>query len=126
MEKPNRALPDLPKPRNYTRAGIGITIAWFLVVGGFIYFKGSAALAALALNELGDFLGRTAGPLALAWLIIGYLQNSEELRLQRQELEFMRHEYTLQREEIQRQGDIRSNEFLDRRRAAVQSARPVR
>lgn len=31
-------------------------------------------------NALGDFLGGSMGPLALTWLVLGYLQQGIELR----------------------------------------------
>ena len=37
-------------------------------------------LAGLPLNELGDFLAGSFGPLALAWLVFGYFQQGDELR----------------------------------------------
>lgn len=37
-------------------------------------------LLALSLNELGDFLAGSFGPLALAWLVFGYFQQGDELR----------------------------------------------
>ena len=38
------------------------------------------------LNELGDFLAGVFTPVALIWLISGYLLQSKELGLQRKEL----------------------------------------
>lgn len=50
-------------------------------------------LRTLPLNEIGDFLAGAFGPLAILWLVLGYLQqgielrqNSEALHLQAQEL----------------------------------------
>ena len=39
------------------------------------------------MNELGDFLAGVLTPVALIWLIYGYILQSKELSLQRQELE---------------------------------------
>ena len=73
-----------------------LTAAWCALGFGYVTFvKGWAAFLDLGLNELGDFLAGSAAPLAFLWLVVGYLQNSEELQLQREEL-------TLQRQEVQR------------------------
>ncbi|WP_052535404.1 hypothetical protein [Candidatus Phaeomarinobacter ectocarpi] len=40
----------------------------------------------LELNELGDFLAGLFAPLALLWLVLGFFQQGEELRLQAKEL----------------------------------------
>jgi hypothetical protein len=37
-------------------------------------------------NEWGDFIAGTLGPLAIFWLIIGYFQQNESLKIQGQEL----------------------------------------
>ena len=37
--------------------------------------------ADLALNELGDFLGGISSPLAFLWLVLGFFQQSREIRL---------------------------------------------
>lgn len=40
----------------------------------------------MGLNELGDFLAGAFGPIATFWLILGFFQQGEELRLQVKEL----------------------------------------
>ncbi len=47
-------------------------------------------LRASNLNELGDFLAGVFTPLAFGWLVYGYLLQSKELRLQREELALTR------------------------------------
>ena len=37
--------------------------------------------ADLRLNELGDFLGGVSSPLAFLWLVLGFFQQSREIRL---------------------------------------------
>ncbi len=44
-------------------------------------------LQTVPMNELGDALAGVFAPLAFLWLVIGYWMQSEELRLQRKELE---------------------------------------
>lgn len=76
-----------------TNAGIGLTVLWITALAGLAYWK-SDALFTLALNEWGDFLAGAFAPLAFLWLVIGYMQQGEELqhstdalRLQAQELQ---------------------------------------
>lgn len=80
---------------------MGKRLAWsgLLLTAVYIVFwmwilKGRAEdLDKLKLNELGDFLAGTFGPLAILWLILGFFQqgielrqNSEALHLQAEEL----------------------------------------
>lgn len=59
--------------------GGGLTIVYmafmFWVVGDRI-----GELRGLKLNELGDFLAGAFGPVAFLWLVLGFLQQGEELR----------------------------------------------
>ena len=55
----------------------------------FIFGRGPDVWTLVAtgdLNQLGDFLAGFFAPVAFLWLIIGYLMQSKELSLQRQEL----------------------------------------
>ena len=81
--------------RRLTKLGLGITAAWLLVFGGFI-LRDLDAACAMTLNELGDFLAGASAPLALLWLVIGYFQHGEELRLNTMALH-------VQQEELRRQ-----------------------
>ena len=42
--------------------------------------------ADLRMNELGDFLGGVSSPLAFLWLVLGFFQQSREIRLSNQAL----------------------------------------
>ena len=55
------------------------------------------------LNELGDFLAGFFTPLAFGWLVFGYLLQTKELRLQRQELALTRVQLGTQTELLQEQ-----------------------
>ena len=46
----------------------------------------------MTLNEWGDFLAGTTAPLALFWLVIGYFQHGEELRLNTEALNAQKEE----------------------------------
>ncbi|WP_139795856.1 hypothetical protein [Desulfocicer vacuolatum] len=47
------------------------------------------------MNEIGDFLAGIFGPLAMAWLILGFLQQGEELQQSTQALELQAKELNL-------------------------------
>ena len=72
-------------------------IAWsFTGVGGLAWVLGlvrkSGDLPAMSLNEWGDFVAGAAAPLALLWLVIGYYQHGEELKLNTMALEAQQRE----------------------------------
>lgn len=62
---------------------------WWGSFGTAIYLCGWIVVVAvrheeffsLDLNELGDFLAGSFGPLAFAWLVLGYIQQGRELKL---------------------------------------------
>ncbi|MDE0165422.1 MAG: hypothetical protein OXL36_10025 [Bryobacterales bacterium] len=60
--------------------GFGLSGVWLLAVGVVICFKYSD-FGVMSLNEWGDFFAGISAPLALLWLVIGYFQQGEELRL---------------------------------------------
>lgn len=62
-----------------TNAGIGLTVLWIAALAGLAYWK-SDALCTLTLNEWGDFLAGAFAPLAFLWLVVGYMQQGEELQ----------------------------------------------
>lgn len=61
------------------KLGIWITIAYLLVLGIYAIVQRESVLAMLP-NEFGDFLAGVASPLAFLWLVLGYLQQGEELK----------------------------------------------
>ena len=82
---------------------VGLTIFYIVVI---LFFRGNDALELLRtgnLNELGDFLAGFFTPLAFGWLVYGYLQQSKELRLQREELSLTRNQLDKQTELLQEQ-----------------------
>lgn len=56
--------------------GLGLTAAW-LILAFFMFAK---AESPSKLNEWGDFFAGFFAPLAFLWLVLGYLQQGEELR----------------------------------------------
>lgn len=61
---------------------IGLALSMLYLVGLVIYlFVQNQNPADLQLNELGDFLGGISSPLAFLWLVLGFFQQSREIRL---------------------------------------------
>lgn len=67
------------KDRRY-RFGILSTIIWLTFIFGLLLTKQNDLLN-LSLNEWGDFFAGAFAPLAFLWLVLGYLQQGEELGL---------------------------------------------
>ncbi|MFY1712892.1 hypothetical protein J3366_15505 [Tritonibacter mobilis] len=59
--------------------GVLVTIAYLLGVAAFLLCR-LAELRQLELNEIGDFLAGSLGPLAIFWLVLGFFQQGAELR----------------------------------------------
>ncbi len=77
-----------------------------LYIAAILFFRGNDAwqlLRAGNLNELGDFLAGFFTPLAFGWLVCGYLLQSKELRLQREELALTRDQLGKQTKLLQEQ-----------------------
>jgi hypothetical protein len=73
-------------------AKLGLAVTCLYIIGLIaIYVKGPSwgllNRGPMELNELGDFLAGVFGPLSLFWLILGFFQQSSELRLQVAELQ---------------------------------------
>lgn len=69
------------------RTGIGALITALYLGGTVLVSVGRwQELKALPLNALGDMLAGVFAPLAFLWLVLGYRQQGEELRLQAAEL----------------------------------------
>ncbi|WP_455913456.1 hypothetical protein [Pseudomonas syringae] len=57
-----------------------VTCCYLLVIACFVMTRFSE-FTALKLNELGDFLAGSFGPIAFLWLVLGFLQQGRELKL---------------------------------------------
>ncbi|WP_343344884.1 hypothetical protein WJT74_11175 [Sphingomicrobium sp. XHP0239] len=88
---------------------VGLWCTGFYIVGLILYLwiQGQNP-ADLALNELGDFLGGVSSPLAFLWLVLGFFQQSREIRLSSQALHLqaaeMREERAAMRDDAKRHG----------------------
>ena len=84
--------------KRHTNIGLGITAAWGLVCAGLFRWR-FEDIYLMTLNEWGDLLAGLAAPLALFWVVIGYFQHGEELRLNTKALELQQKELRHQVEE---------------------------
>lgn len=83
----------------YAKWGTGI---YFLVLAGLLFGRYDQ-LWTKDINELGDFLAGAFGPVAFLWLVIGYLMQHSELRLNRVSIERQAEELGLSRVSLERQ-----------------------
>ncbi len=67
------------------RVGLWRTLAWMALLGVYLASL-KTDLLDLRPNEFGDFLAGVFAPLAFIWIIVAYLQQASELRLQVAEL----------------------------------------
>ncbi len=75
----------LPEHKHDNLASWGLRITWvylIILVGGIPVagMLGAINIRPLDLNELGDFLAGAFGPLAIAWLVLGFFQQGQELK----------------------------------------------
>ena len=99
-----------------TVIGLVVTGTWALAFAIVIYFRAGDAIG-MDLNEWGDFLAGAFAPLALFWLVIGYFQHGQELRLNTKALKMQEDELSRQVEETARLVDATREElgFLQER-----------
>ena len=84
------------------KLGIILTSLWGLLISSLIYLKWELAKG-MSLNEWGDFLAGVTAPLAFLWLIIGYMLQREELKLNTVALLHQRDELLKQAKEMAKQ-----------------------
>lgn len=106
------------KARNLRRAGAIATAVW---IGVGAYWALSTGNRFVELwwgdfNHVGDFLAGFFAPLAFLWLVIGYMQQGLELRMQREELRLQRIETARLAEQAEKQASaVRDNELHTRK-----------
>jgi hypothetical protein len=69
-----------PSRRRLHWVGFFISAVYLLGVFVLVYGRWGWLLSA-SLNDIGDFLAGVFGPLALLWVVLGFLQQGDELRL---------------------------------------------
>lgn len=78
----------------------GLISAFWLVVWCFFISNNWSEVNTLSANEWGDFFAGIFAPLAFLWLVIGYLQTSEELRQNTKVLQLQEKTLQLQVQEL--------------------------
>ena len=97
-----------------TTIGTIVSVAC-LAVAGYLVLRDPAETANMKPNEWGDFLSGCFAPLAFLWLVLGYLQQGDELRLSTDALR-------LQAEELKNSVE-QQRELVEVSRQQVQSER---
>lgn len=67
------------------RWGVALTIPYLIFLTWIAWIKWEE-IPYLAVNEIGDSLAGAFGPIAFLWLILGYLQQQQAIKIQAQEL----------------------------------------
>ena len=116
--------------KRLTILGFSLTAVWVLIFGIVIYLR-SSNTGEMSLNEWGDFLAGASAPLALLWLVIGYFQHGDELRLNTEALQLQQKELKLQVKETanlvdaaNRQAQAAHQDLEDRREREAREAEP--
>ncbi|MBT9462528.1 hypothetical protein [Hydrogenophaga sp.] len=111
--------------------GMLVTIAYVVALAIYAYVQRDPVMK-MTPNELGDALAGAASPLAFLWLVLGYLQQGEELRqnttalnLQVKELQASVDQQRALVETTQRQHEFELAREEERRRATFLSNQPV-
>tara|TARA_B100000700_G_scaffold205734_1_gene226148 strand:- start:551 stop:874 length:324 start_codon:yes stop_codon:yes gene_type:complete len=78
-------LDDRKQRRRLPLVGLLLTACYLIGLVVYLAVQGQNP-ADLKLNELGDFLGGVSSPLAFLWLVLGFFQQSREIRLSSQAL----------------------------------------
>lgn len=81
--------------RDLTKWAIGVTVIWLGSIAAYVICNWCKFLT-MEPNAIGDFLAGTMSPLALFWLVAGYMQQGEELRLNTEALQAQLKELALQ------------------------------
>lgn len=84
-DQANRVLDDRRERRRLPLIGLALTALYLAGLVIYLAVQGQNPTE-LRLNELGDFLGGVSSPLAFLWLVLGFFQQSREIRLSSQAL----------------------------------------
>ena len=114
------------------RSHLGVTasLAWIALVA-FLLFRDPIGVGKMTPNDWGSFLSGTFAPLGFLWLVLGYLQQGEELKLSTQALrlqaEELKNSVEQQRAlvEVSRlQIESERQALLEERKSRVEEAKP--
>lgn len=106
---------DKPTFREWRfRLGVVVSVAWVLAMLALVYLQRSK-ISTLDINQWGDFFAGAFAPLAFLWLVLGYLQQGEELRLSTRALH-------IQADELQKSAE-QQRQLVEVTRQQVESER---
>ena len=80
MSETDEILGDRRERRRLPMIGLALSAIYVAGVTIYLVLQGQNP-ADLRLNELGDFIGGVSSPLAFLWLVLGFFQQSREIRL---------------------------------------------
>ncbi len=80
MSETDEILDDRRERRRLPLIGLALSALYVAGVTIYLVLQGQNP-ADLRLNELGDFIGGVSSPLAFLWLVLGFFQQSREIRL---------------------------------------------
>ncbi len=102
--EPATVLDDKRERRRLPMIGLGLSAIYIVGVALYLWVQGQNP-ADLRLNELGDFLGGVSSPLAFLWLVLGFFQQSREIRLSNKALHLQAREMRRSVDEHRRLAD---------------------
>lgn len=80
MVRKYRGQEDWHLRQHITEIGGALTLIYLVSIGELTWGR-IDTLGSMPLNEVGDFLAGAFGPVAFLWLVLGFLQQGEELRM---------------------------------------------
>ncbi|WP_233548348.1 hypothetical protein [Aurantiacibacter zhengii] len=80
MSEDTQILEEKKERRRLPQIGLALTALYLVGLVIYLAVQGQNPTD-LRLNELGDFLGGVSSPLAFLWLVLGFFQQSREIRL---------------------------------------------
>lgn len=86
------------------KVGAAVTYTYLVVIVAMIWGR-TGTLLTMPLNEVGDFLAGAFGPVAFLWLVLGFLQQGDELRQGTKALQMQGDELRLSTEALRMQAD---------------------
>jgi len=100
---------DTRERRRLPLIGLALSAVYFAGLVIYLVVQGQNP-ADLRLNELGDFLGGVSSPLAFLWLVLGFFQQSREIRLSSRALHLQAQEMRRSVDEHRRLAETRHEE----------------
>ena len=106
------------------RLGVAASVAWLLASAVVLVVR-RADIASMTPNAWGDFFAGSFAPLAFLWLVLGYLQQGEDLRLSTEALKLQAEELRNSVEQQRALVEV-SRQQVESEREALQEERRLR